>query len=102
MIIELDDKDVTAIAQRVLEVLKPHLKPCQHEEPDKVMTISDLSAYLGVTKKWVYEQTASRAIPHIKMSNKQLRFLKKDVDLWLDSLKRQAFTDPTSKLRLIK
>jgi len=98
-----DEKDLELIALKVTEALKPHLKPCgRHQEPDVIMTIEGLSQYLSVSKKWIYEATSTRSIPHFKLTNKQLRFKKKDIDGWIDSLKRTAINEPTSKLRLIK
>ena len=99
----LEEKDLELIALKVTEALKPHLKPCgKHEGEDVIFTIETLSQYLSVSKKWIYEQTSTRSIPHFKLTNKQLRFRKKEIDGWIDSLKRIAINEPTTKLRLIK
>ena len=97
-----DEKDLELIALKVTDALKPHLKPCGKHEEDVVMTIEGLSKYLSVSKKWIYEQTSTRSIPHFKLTNKQLRFRKKDIDGWIDSLKRTSINQPTTKLRIIK
>jgi excisionase family DNA binding protein len=100
--IELDETDINNIASRVIEGLKPIVqhKCSKQEERDIIFDIKGLAEYLSVSKKWIYEQTSFRSIPHYKLTNKQLRFKKSEIDQWLNAVKRTAISEPT-KLRLI-
>jgi excisionase family DNA binding protein len=82
----LEPEDIQTIADSIVHKLKPHfaIKPVQS---DNLMDIEELCAYLKVSKQWVYERTHLKQIPYIKLSNKGLRFRKKDIDQWLESLK---------------
>jgi excisionase family DNA binding protein len=82
----LEAEDVQEIAKSVCAMLKPLIAQSP-ALPNNLMNIDDLCAYLKVSKQWVYERTHLKQIPYIKLSNKELRFRKKDIDLWLDSLK---------------
>jgi hypothetical protein len=42
-----------------------------------------------------------KEIPFYKLSNKQLRFRKRDIDKWLDSLKTPALNRFTGKMKLL-
>lgn len=90
------------IADKVIEKLKHFISYNDKKEDDTIFDVRRLSEYLNVTSKWVYEQTHLKRIPHIKLTNKQLRFRKKDIDKWLDTLKISATSEPIGKLRLIK
>jgi predicted DNA-binding transcriptional regulator AlpA len=102
--IELEQSDLEAIAQIVLDTVKPYLvrNPKCNTEEDDIMDMKGLCAYLKVTPKWVHERTRLHEIPFYKLSNKQLRFRKRDIDKWLDSLKTPAITSLSSKVRLCK
>jgi excisionase family DNA binding protein len=82
----LEPEDIQTITDSIFHKLKPHLsnKPVQS---DNLMDIDEICQYLRVTKNWVYERTHLKQIPYIKLSNKELRFRKKDIDQWLESLK---------------
>jgi len=56
----------------------------KHEAEDIIFDVKGLQAYLKVSKKWIYERTHLKEIPHLKI-NGQLRFKKKDVDKWLNN-----------------
>lgn len=100
---ELEPQDIEAIGQRLLELLRPFISNNgRHETGDTILDIRGLAEYLKVKPKWIYEQTHLKTIPHHKLTNKQLRFRKKDIDKWLDTLKNPATSEPTGKLRLLK
>ncbi|MEW6214909.1 MAG: helix-turn-helix domain-containing protein [Nitrospirota bacterium] len=100
---ELETGDIEAIAQRVVELLKPLMSSSNGKRgAEDIFDVKKLSEYLKVTSKWIYEQTHLKTIPHYKITNKQLRFKKKDIDKWLETLKVPATSEPTGKLRLIK
>lgn len=77
------------IVEELFQRVKPLLMAEKHGEikKDVIFDVSRLSEYLCVSPKWIYEQTHLKTIPHFKLGNKQLRFRKKDIDRWLDSLK---------------
>jgi excisionase family DNA binding protein len=50
---------------------------------ESLMTISDLSGYLKVTRRTVYEWLKSEKIPAVKLVG-QWRFKKDKIDEWLE------------------
>jgi predicted DNA-binding transcriptional regulator AlpA len=53
---------------------------------DKLLSIRDLAAFLGVSDKFIYSRTGPRCpdpIPHFKLG-KLLRFRLSDVQVWLN------------------
>lgn len=100
---EFEPKDIQAVAERVAETLKPYLdRNVVDTTADNIMDTKGLCAYLKVTPKWVHERTHLNAIPFYKLSNKQLRFRKRDIDKWLDSMKTLALSSPSSTVRLLR
>ncbi|MFH1933473.1 MAG: helix-turn-helix domain-containing protein [Pseudomonadota bacterium] len=52
------------------------------------MSIEDLSLYLGDSKRTIYKYIASGDCPpYIKLSSKNIKFDREDVDKWLESKK---------------
>lgn len=99
MQIALDDDDIQKIVNAVTERLRPFLSGAKEEVHD-LMDMEGLCAYLQVTPKWVHERTHLKEIPFIKLSNKQLRFRKKDIEKWLDSLSTPAFHDYRGRIKV--
>jgi predicted DNA-binding transcriptional regulator AlpA len=71
------------------------LKETDMNGPKKLWTISELAAYLGVAKSWIYDRTAparTEGVPHFKIG-KYLRFdpESEEFQAWL----RRAFKDPS-------
>jgi excisionase family DNA binding protein len=89
-----------AIAQEVVATLKPLLTARKGEE-DSILTPDQLAALLGVTKGWVYEQAALKAIPYHKLG-KYLRFRRSAIDKWVDSAAVPASGPPSRTLRIAK
>ena len=88
MLIELDDKDIERVANKVIELLKPLLKASpQKDDHEIILDVDGLASYLKVTKSWVYERTDLNEIPYYKVG-KFPRFRKKDIDKWLEENKR--------------
>jgi excisionase family DNA binding protein len=55
-------------------------------EPDALMTVSEVSAFLKVPNSWVYERTRLRGnqrLPHVRLG-KYLRFSLPEVVAWLE------------------
>lgn len=88
MFLELDDKDVEKVANKVFEVLKPLLKSSHqtNEQEDTIFDVEGLAHYLKVKKPWVYERIHLNEIPHYKIG-KFPRFRKKEIDRWLERCK---------------
>jgi hypothetical protein len=103
MKIELEAQDVEAIAGEVLSTILPYLSCTGREkQDDAVLNVPGLSGYLHVSPKWIHERTHLKEIPFYKLSNKQLRFRKRDIDKWLDSLRTPAINPLSSRVRLLK
>jgi predicted DNA-binding transcriptional regulator AlpA len=103
MKIDLELQDIQAIAGQVLDTLKPYLSGTGREkQDDAVLDVPGLSDYLHVSPKWIHERTHLKEIPFIKLSNKQLRFRKREIDKWLDSLRTPAISPLSSRVRLLK
>jgi excisionase family DNA binding protein len=100
---ELEQTDISAIAGQVLETLKPYLNWAARDRTEEdIMDVKGLSTYLKVTPKWVHQRTHLKEIPFYKLSNKQLRFRKRDVDKWLESLRTPAISPLSSRMKLLK
>jgi excisionase family DNA binding protein len=87
MLIELDDKDIERIANKVIESFKPLLRASpQNDAQELILDVNGLASYLKVNKSWVYERTHLNEMPHYKIG-KFTRFKKKDIDKWLEENK---------------
>ena len=103
MRIDLESQDIQQITERVVEALKPYLAGVTRPpEEDTIFDVQELCGYLKVTRKWVHERTHFKEIPYYKLSNKQLRFRKRDIDKWLLSLKTPAINQFSGKMELLK
>ena len=83
---ELEPEEIQQIVAGVIAGIRPLLKNKDAHTDDTILDVSELCKYLHVTPKWIRERTHLKEIPYYKLSNKQLRFRKKDIDKWLDSL----------------
>ena len=100
---KFEPEDIQEITQAIRDVLKPLFPGNSKQEiEDTIFDVKRLSEYLHVTPKWIHEKTHLKSIPFYKLSNKQLRFRKRDIDKWLDSLKTPAVNQFTGRLRAIK
>ncbi|NUO09256.1 MAG: helix-turn-helix domain-containing protein [Candidatus Brocadia sp.] len=82
---ELEQKDIEAIVQRMVEVFKPILVDLVNSHQprnDELMNTEELAQYLKVKKSWIYEKIYKKEIPFQK-AGRFLLFKKKDIDLWL-------------------
>jgi excisionase family DNA binding protein len=81
----LEAEDIAAIADAVVERLKPLLNNNGNRaEPDTIFTPETLAEYLRVDVSWVYKQVSLKAIPYFK-SGKYVRFRKSVIDRWIES-----------------
>lgn len=99
----LETTDIEQIAEKVVELIKPMLSRQQDtRQEDTIYDVKGLCEYLKVTPKWIHERTHLKEIPYIKLSNKQLRFKRRDIDKWLESLKTPAIDEYRGKLKVIR
>ena len=101
MKIELEPHDIELIAQRVLELLRPHFAGIGKGEDNIILDVKGLCSYLHVSEKWVYERTHLKEIPHLKI-NGLLRFRTTDIDKWLNSFNIPATSTPERILKAVK
>lgn len=104
MKIQLEPQDIDAIAQRVVELMKPFL--LRKEEaifavaPTKpkgdYMTIPQLAEYLQIKKSTIYSWTYQRKIPHSKIG-RRVRFKREDIVQWSEDRKVKASYDDRLK-----
>ena len=76
---ELEQQDIEAIAERVIERIKPLLS-CKCERHDQEeFDVQGLASYLGVSVIWIYHNQQRLSV---NKSTGKLRFKKKDIDRW--------------------
>lgn len=92
---ELEREDIEAIADKVIEKLKPLIAGNGKDEKDIIFTPETLAKYLQVDTSWVYKQVSLKTIPYFK-SGKYTRFRKSVIDKWIES----QTVRPISTLRL--
>jgi len=69
----------------------------------QLMSIEDLAAYLGDSKRTIYKYIASGDCPaYVKISKKNIKFDKADVDAWLESKKVYPELGDNEMLKLEK
>jgi excisionase family DNA binding protein len=93
-------EDIEAIAQRVVELLKPYLLGREETKvpPDlsklsgHFMTISQLAEYLKISKSTIYIWIYKGKIPYAKVG-KMVRFKTEDIEQWSEKRKVKASYD---------
>ncbi len=98
---ELEIQDIEAIAQRVLELMRPFIANSGKREDDLIFDVPGLCEYLKVSSKWIYERTQLKEMPYLKVKG-LLRFRKADIDKWLHSHQTPAVSTPERILKAIK
>jgi predicted DNA-binding transcriptional regulator AlpA len=77
----LEPEDIQAIATAVVEKLLPLLKgENRQENEDRLLTVKELSAYIGLSPQWIYNN--KKTLPHIDRNRKPL-FRRSEIDEWL-------------------
>lgn len=99
---DLETHDIEAIAQTVVESLKPYLLHKEDRQEEIIFDVAGLCKYLQVKPRWVYDRTHLKEIPHYKLVNAQVRFRKKDIDKWLESCKTASINDFRGNIKRIK
>ena len=84
---ELEPEDIEAIAQRVVELLRPLLSSNGKNEDDELLDVEQASKVLGTSKEQIYQWVSNakyglKPFPYLK-SGKRLRFSKKNLMKWM-------------------
>ncbi len=48
----------------------------------EVLTLTEASVFLGLSKSWIYKMTATKQIPHYKPSGKYCYFQRTELEAW--------------------
>jgi excisionase family DNA binding protein len=64
----------------------------------RLLSIDDLSAMLGVAKATIYSWTSKNKIPHIKLSKRLLKFKEDEIIAWIE--KRSIHIDSQVSKRI--
>jgi excisionase family DNA binding protein len=84
MKLEIEQTDIEAIAQRVFELLLPHVQ--QKQGPDVILDVESIAALVGKSRGQIYQwvHNASHGLsdfPYLKVG-RSLRFSKNEVLQW--------------------
>ena len=64
----------------------------------RLMTIEEAAAYLGLSIHTLYSWTSQRRVPFVKLGNR-VRFDRRKLDAWLETLTEYPVADPKSKIK---
>lgn len=79
---EIDDAVlIDSIVDKIVDRLTPLIKASSTGCDSGLMSVIEVSKYLGVKVSWLYGKIYTREIPFQKVG-KFPRFRKKDIDLW--------------------
>jgi excisionase family DNA binding protein len=84
---------VNRIVRKLLKKIQPELQKVRKNDADALFDIKGLAGYLKVKQSWIYKRTSLNEIPFIKLANRQVRFRKRDIDSWLQSLSMPSVSD---------
>jgi len=99
--LDLDTTEVASkIAEEVVKALSPLLKKSR-EEDNHLFSVDTLAEYLGISKQCVRDRVKHKQIPHLKVG-KLLKFRKREIDRWLDTLKVPTVNPYSGKLTRLK
>jgi len=87
------------IAERVVKALKPFLT--EGKSDDAIFDTVTIAEYLGVSDQWVRDRVKHKQIPYLKVG-KFLKFRRKDIDRWLDTLKVPVVNPYSGKITRFK
>ncbi len=96
---ELEEKDIEAIAQKVLEGIKPLLFHAQRQDEKDIVIfdVKGLAEYLRVKESWIYQRVHTNSIPYFNIG-KYPRFKKREIDKWT----KNKAVRPIPTLKVIK
>lgn len=59
----------------------------------RIMNVSELSAYIGMTESYIYKLSSSKKIPHYRPLGKLIYFDRNEIDEWILSNKVTSLYD---------
>ena len=80
---EIEHNDIEAIAEKVVEKIKPLFCKSSKQIDETIFDVKELALYLKVDKSWLYNQVHLKAIPYFKCG-KYTRFKKSVIDKWVE------------------
>jgi len=89
----LEAEDIQAIAEAVIEKLRPLLVSNNGHSEDKVFDKKGLAEYLNVSMSTINRFVSNKQVPYFKInhgSSGGVRFYKRDIDKWIQ---RQTIPD---------
>jgi len=97
---QLEQQDIDAIAQRVVDLLKPYLlardevkiAPAPSQPKGAYMTVSQLAEYLQISKHTIYNWIFQRKIPYSKIG-RRVMFKREEIVRWSEDKKVKASYD---------
>jgi excisionase family DNA binding protein len=97
---QLEPQNIDAIAQRVVELLKPYLLgrmettiiPIPSKSKGEYMTVPQLAEYLQISKSTIFSWIYQRKIPYSKIG-RRVMFKREDIVQWCEDKKVKASDD---------
>lgn len=87
---ELEEHDIEAVAQKVIELLTPIInRQNKGNGTDTIFDVKGLSKYLKVEPSWIYKQVQYNSLPYFKLG-KYVRFKKSAIDKHIEKSSVQA------------
>jgi excisionase family DNA binding protein len=91
--LDIDQSDIEAIAQRVLELLRPLVSGTGNKDSDDIFTMDEASEFLKTSKEQIYQWVSNArhglgTFPYKKLG-KQLRFSRKELIKWMETNKNR-------------
>ena len=83
MKIELEPQDIKAIAEKVVELVKPYLLNGKQDDQEVIFDKDQLAEYLNVDVSWI-DKNYEQKLPHFHLG-KYPRFKKSKINKWTDS-----------------
>lgn len=83
---------LSSIDKKIDELKRSQLQINGETDPSKLMTITEASRFLNLSKSAIYSKTSKRLIPFVKRG-KQLYFIKSDLLDWLNKGKKDIQED---------
>src|SRR5690606_40938517 len=80
---------LSSIDKKIDELKKNQMEINSDADPSKLMTITEASKFLNLSKSAIYSKTSKRLIPFVKRG-KQLYFIKSDLLDWLNKGKNDT------------
>ena len=98
----IEESDVRAIAAAVSQQVLPQLLALKTDgNDDPIMGVHELTEYLGMSDKWIYDQTAGNRIPFFKLGS-IIKFRRSAIDKWLGKFETPAVAEPTAMKKLLR